>query len=223
MNVGEFKKVLRGLKNATSIKIVTKGVRPYHQGGGEYVDIEYASPCYNLDKPGEIWLNLYTNPPTEINKIKEPRKNWAEQFKKAELEDEEQTAWVELSLKDAINGDLPFSACTGTDCEKREKCRRYLLFSNISDGNTCIVPHELKPCKSFMPIKNLDYYMSLPYKIVIYPASEGGYVAEIPDLPGCLTQGDNWQDTFDMIQDAKAVWIDTAMQDGRKIPVPNKS
>lgn len=71
--------------------------------------------------------------------------------------------------------------------------------------------------------KSFEYYMSLPYKMVIYPASEGGYVAEIPDLPGCLTQGDSWQDIFDMIQDAKAAWIDIALQDGTKIPEPNKS
>ena len=71
--------------------------------------------------------------------------------------------------------------------------------------------------------KTFEYYMSLPYKMVIYPASEGGYVAEIPDLPGCLTQGDSWQDIFEMIQDAKAALIDIALQDGTKIPEPNKS
>jgi antitoxin HicB len=74
-----------------------------------------------------------------------------------------------------------------------------------------------------LTIKTFEYYMSLPYKIVIYPASEGGYVAELPELPGCLTQGDSWQDTFKMIQDAKAAWIDVAMQDGHIIPEPNKS
>lgn len=68
--------------------------------------------------------------------------------------------------------------------------------------------------------KTFEYYMSLPYKIVFYPASEGGYVAEIPDLPGCLTQGDDMQDTLKMIEDAKASWIDIAMQDGDDIPEP---
>ena len=73
-------------------------------------------------------------------------------------------------------------------------------------------------------LKTFEYYMSLPYKIVIFPASEGGYVAELPELPGCLTQGDSWQDVFEMIQDAKAAWIDVALQDGREIPEPaNKS
>ena len=68
--------------------------------------------------------------------------------------------------------------------------------------------------------KNFEYYMSLPYKIVFLPAKEGGYDAEIPDLPGCLTQGDDLQDTIAMLEDAKAGWIDIAMQDGITIPEP---
>ncbi len=34
--------------------------------------------------------------------------------------------------------------------------------------------------------KTLDYYMSLPYEVVIKP-SEGGWFAEVPNLPGCIT------------------------------------
>lgn len=68
--------------------------------------------------------------------------------------------------------------------------------------------------------KSFEYYLSLPYKIVFYPASEGGYVAEIPELVGCLTQGDDMQDTLKMIEDAKRAWIEIAIQDGREIPEP---
>lgn len=68
--------------------------------------------------------------------------------------------------------------------------------------------------------KTFEYYMALPYKIVFYPASEGGYVAEIPELPGCLTQGDDMQETLAMIEDAKRAWIDIAMQENRTIPEP---
>lgn len=31
---------------------------------------------------------------------------------------------------------------------------------------------------------DLEYYLSLPYKIILYPAEEGGFEVEIPDLPG---------------------------------------
>jgi len=41
--------------------------------------------------------------------------------------------------------------------------------------------------------KSLDYYMGLPYTIEIIPdEDEGGYVARISELPGCLTQADTW-------------------------------
>jgi antitoxin HicB len=68
--------------------------------------------------------------------------------------------------------------------------------------------------------KSFAYYMSLPYKIVLYPASEGGYVVEIPELPGCLSQGETKEQAMTMIEDAKAAWIDIALQDGRNIPEP---
>jgi antitoxin HicB len=70
-------------------------------------------------------------------------------------------------------------------------------------------------------MKSFEYYMSLPYTIIVKPSPEGGYVAKIAELPGCLTQGDTLDDAVKMIEDAKAGWIDLALQDGREIPEPN--
>jgi len=36
----------------------------------------------------------------------------------------------------------------------------------------------------------LEYFLSLKYPISIYPEEEGGYTALIPDLPGCMSQGE---------------------------------
>ncbi|MEQ9549089.1 MAG: type II toxin-antitoxin system HicB family antitoxin [Coleofasciculus sp. G3-WIS-01] len=36
----------------------------------------------------------------------------------------------------------------------------------------------------------LEYYLNLQYPVTLCPASERGYVAQIKDLPGCLTQGE---------------------------------
>ena len=68
--------------------------------------------------------------------------------------------------------------------------------------------------------KNFDYYVSLPYKVVLYPAKEGGFVVEIPDLPGCITQGDDLDEAYHMIEDAKKAWIETALEEGIEIPEP---
>jgi antitoxin HicB len=69
-------------------------------------------------------------------------------------------------------------------------------------------------------MKTFEYYMSLPYTIVIKRSPEGGYVAKIAELPGCITQGDTVDDVIKMIDDAKAGWIDIALQDGREILEP---
>ncbi len=73
-----------------------------------------------------------------------------------------------------------------------------------------------------MQNKNFEYYISLPYRINIYPSPEGGYAVEIPELPGCLSQGETLEDALQMLEDAKRAWIDVALQDGDTIPEPSK-
>ncbi len=71
-----------------------------------------------------------------------------------------------------------------------------------------------------MTIKNLDYYLGLPYKFTIYPAEEDGYVIEIPDLPGCLSQGETIEEAIANIEDAKKCWLETSLENGIDIPEP---
>lgn len=71
-----------------------------------------------------------------------------------------------------------------------------------------------------MTNKDIQYYLSLPYRIVLYPAEEGGYVVEIPELAGCLSQGETLEEAMAMIQDAKKCWIETCIELGRPIPEP---
>lgn len=48
--------------------------------------------------------------------------------------------------------------------------------------------------------KTLDYYLSLPYTIEIIPdTEEGGYVARVKELRGCVTQAETWDDLLLMI------------------------
>ncbi|MGK7963038.1 type II toxin-antitoxin system HicB family antitoxin [Crocosphaera sp.] len=49
----------------------------------------------------------------------------------------------------------------------------------------------------------LDYFLSLKYAISIYPEDEGGYTALIPDLPGCITQGETLEEVFINIEEAR--------------------
>ena len=69
--------------------------------------------------------------------------------------------------------------------------------------------------------QSLENYLTLKYPITLYSEDEGGYVAEIKDLPGCLTQGDTLEETINNINEAREVWIETAYEAGDDIPLPS--
>jgi antitoxin HicB len=70
----------------------------------------------------------------------------------------------------------------------------------------------------------LDDYLELPYRISLTPdrGEEGveGWVAEIDELPGCLSQGSTPEVALAGVRDAMAGWISVALEDGRPIPGP---
>ena len=69
--------------------------------------------------------------------------------------------------------------------------------------------------------KDLAYYSALPYEISIVHSPEGGYVGTIPDLPGCITQGDTQLEVLEMIEDAKVCWLEAALDLGQSIDEPD--
>ena len=70
-------------------------------------------------------------------------------------------------------------------------------------------------------MKNIDYYLSLPYRLELIPdPSEGGYAAAYPELPGCLTCGDTVEAAVANAQAAKKEWLTAAIEDGLTIPEP---
>ena len=74
--------------------------------------------------------------------------------------------------------------------------------------------------KTLKEIKPVEYYLELNYPITLYQAEEGGYVAEIEDLPGCLTEGETLEEVSHRIEDARKAWIQAAYEDGVEIPPP---
>ncbi|MDJ0599520.1 MAG: type II toxin-antitoxin system HicB family antitoxin [Crocosphaera sp.] len=70
---------------------------------------------------------------------------------------------------------------------------------------------------------SLDYFLSLKYPISIYPEDEGGYTALIPDLSGCITQGETLEEVVINIEEARELWIETVYNSGKKeIPLPSR-
>lgn len=71
--------------------------------------------------------------------------------------------------------------------------------------------------------REVERYMALPYRIVLTPDPEdGGFAVSIPDLPGCLSQGDTAEEAIAMIRDAERLWLEAAVEDGRDIPMPHR-
>lgn len=59
------------------------------------------------------------------------------------------------------------------------------------------------------------------YEIIIYwSIDDNCYIAEVPELPGCLAHGISDEEAFLNIKDAISLWLQTAMEFGDKIPEP---
>jgi antitoxin HicB len=67
--------------------------------------------------------------------------------------------------------------------------------------------------------------LSTKYPVNIRPLSEeegGGFLAEYPDLPGCMADGETIEQALREGEDAVKAWLATAKAEGAKIPEPNK-
>lgn len=71
------------------------------------------------------------------------------------------------------------------------------------------------------PPKDVAAYLSAPYIHMIIPnAEEGGYLAEILELPGCITEGDTPEEAYRNLEDAMGGYIAAALDTKRLIPDP---
>ena len=59
------------------------------------------------------------------------------------------------------------------------------------------------------------------YEVIIYWSSDdNGFIAEVPELPGCMSDGSTQQEALSNVQVIMQQWIDTAKSLGRAIPEP---
>ncbi|MDO4284355.1 MAG: type II toxin-antitoxin system HicB family antitoxin [Eubacteriales bacterium] len=63
--------------------------------------------------------------------------------------------------------------------------------------------------------------MKLTYPACFYPCEEkqGGYTVEVPDLPGCVSEGATLADAILMATDAASGWILDELEEGRDLPL----
>lgn len=64
--------------------------------------------------------------------------------------------------------------------------------------------------------------MRLTYTVLLLPDSEGGYVVEVPALPGCVTYGRTLGDALVMAEDAIRGYLAVLQEDGDPLPREGK-
>lgn len=58
----------------------------------------------------------------------------------------------------------------------------------------------------------------LTYKILLHKESEGGYTVTVPALPGCITYGENVDESISMAKEAIELYIEELKERGESIP-----
>jgi predicted RNase H-like HicB family nuclease len=63
--------------------------------------------------------------------------------------------------------------------------------------------------------------MSIKYELIIYWREEDqAFIAEVPELPGCMADGETYQEAVANAQVVINEWIKTAQELGRPVPEP---
>ena len=65
----------------------------------------------------------------------------------------------------------------------------------------------------------------LEYSVVVEPLpmeDGGGFIATVPDLPGCMSDGETPEEALGNVRDAIAAWIEAARELGRLVPRPSR-
>ena len=59
------------------------------------------------------------------------------------------------------------------------------------------------------------------YEIVLHWSNEDrAFVAEVPELPGCMAHGDSREAALKRVNEAMQLWINTAREHGDPVPEP---
>ena len=61
--------------------------------------------------------------------------------------------------------------------------------------------------------------VKLAYTVRFEPAEEGGYTVTVPALPGCVTEGDTYEDALAMAEEAIAGYLEALRKLRKPIPI----
>jgi predicted RNase H-like HicB family nuclease len=68
--------------------------------------------------------------------------------------------------------------------------------------------------------ENLEYYLQLPYTVVLRRDEERDWVAGVQELDGCTAHGGTQAEALENLEDVQRAWIEDALEAGDDIPEP---
>jgi predicted RNase H-like HicB family nuclease len=61
----------------------------------------------------------------------------------------------------------------------------------------------------------------IKYEVILYwSAEDNAFIAEVPELPGCMADGADYQEALANVETIAREWLETARELGRVIPEP---
>lgn len=63
----------------------------------------------------------------------------------------------------------------------------------------------------------------LKYDVIFEEQPEGGYTVTVPSLPGCISEGDTFEEAKGNIAEAMTAYIESLAKDGEEIPTGDAS
>lgn len=120
--------------------------------------------------------------------------------------------WTEKNTK-------RITSSTGTSSQTRQGYSSDARWKRPRSENRKLNPEtggaEISPAKGV-------YHMKYIYPVCIYPGDNSGYTVIVPDLPGCVTEGETIAEALEQAVDAASGWVLDELEEGRNAPEPSK-
>ncbi len=73
-----------------------------------------------------------------------------------------------------------------------------------------------------MTKKELQHYVKLPYRMILaFDGESNAWIVRYPELPGCVADGATPEEALVEGEQAKALWIETALAENHQVPQPH--
>src|ERR1700691_2443788 len=69
-------------------------------------------------------------------------------------------------------------------------------------------------------VKNIAYYMTLPYTTVLRRDEDNDVVAHIEELPGCIGHSSDEAEAIKSLREMQRLWFEECVANGQVVPVP---